>query len=71
MTQTIELEGLEFTGAEPTDKKPLEGLLGKCNNEQEKQAVCELWNNSCETVGYFTTVMGPALLADLRHNWEG
>lgn len=67
----MNLEGLQFTGAEATDLEGLRKALGKCENDAEKQAVCRLWNNTVETVGYFSTVMAPALLADMRFGWEG
>lgn len=71
MNKRVELEGLQFSEVEATDLDGLRKALGKCENEAEKQAVCDLWNNTVETVGYFSTVMAPALLADMRENWEG
>jgi hypothetical protein len=71
MNKQVELEGLHFSGAEATDLEGLRKALGKCENEAEKQAVCNLWNDTCETVGYFSTVMAPALLADMRFGWDG
>jgi hypothetical protein len=71
MSKIIELEGFEFTAVEPTELEGLKRALRKCQNEAEKQAVCQLWNDTVETVGYFSSVMVPALLADMRMGWEG